>query len=134
MKNRLLLMDDESAILFAYRKFFQHQGIAVDTVETRGEALNLLRQNTYLAVILDLSLCGSNGEEGFELIDVVKGHYYRTKIIIVTACGSPEIEARAYRLGADCYFEKPVSTGIIRDKLKDLGFPMEIVDNRQEIG
>ncbi|MEA2063247.1 MAG: response regulator [Gemmatimonadota bacterium] len=132
MKKRILMVDDESAILFAYKKILQHPDIVIDAVESREEALSLLQKNSYQAVILDLRLHGSNGEEGFELINTIRDKYCQSKIIMITAYGTPEIKAKAYRLGADYYFEKPISTRIIQNALEDSGIPTLPVHNGHE--
>ncbi len=124
MKKRILLVDDESSILFAYKKVLQSPDVVVDAVESKEEAVELLNGNDYQAAILDLRLHGSTGEEGFELISFIKQKYNHQKIIMITAYGNPEIKEKAFKLGADYYFEKPVSTRIIRDTLEQAGIAL----------
>ena len=124
MKKRILLVDDESSILFAYKKVLQSPGVVVDAVESKEEAVELLNGNDYQAAILDLRLHGSTGEEGFELISFIKQNYNHQKIIMITAYGNPEIKEKAFKLGADYYFEKPISTRIIRDALEKAGITL----------
>jgi len=123
---RILLVDDEFSILFAYKKVLQCPDVLIDAAESREEALRLLDENDYQAAILDLSLHGSTGEEGFELASLIREKYGNPKItiIMITAYGTPEIKDQAYKLGADYYFEKPVSTNTIRDALESAGITM----------
>jgi len=121
MSRRILLVDDEPAVLFAYRKVLQRHNFIVDAIETKEETIKLLEENTYDVAILDLRLSGEASEEGLDLIRYIKNHQSDTVVIMITAFGSPEIRERAYRLGADHYFEKPVSTYTIREALHTSG-------------
>lgn len=121
MTKRILLVDDESSILFAYKKVLQRPDVIIDAVESKEEAIDLLSEKDYQAAILDLRLHGSTGEEGFELIELIRKNHNCLKIIMITAYGNPEIKDKAYKLGADFYFEKPVSTKIIRNALENAG-------------
>ncbi len=123
MTKRILLVDDESSILFAYKKILQYPDVFIDAAESKEEAILFLNENEYQAVILDLRLHGSTGEEGFELISFIKEKHDNSNptIIMITAYGNPEIKDKGYKLGADFYFEKPVSTNTILDALKSAG-------------
>jgi DNA-binding response OmpR family regulator len=120
---RILLVDDEFSVLFAYKKVLQCPEVLIDAAESKEEALRLLDENHYQAAILDLSLHGSTGEEGFGLASLIREKYGNPTItiIMITAYGTPEIKDQAYKLGADYYFEKPVSTNTIRDALESAG-------------
>lgn len=64
MKQRLLVVDDEPAILIAFRKLLQEPLVAVDGAESIEYAKALLDERSYDAVIADLRLSGIHGEEG----------------------------------------------------------------------
>lgn len=121
MNKRVLIVDDETTILMAFKKLLQCPDIEVDTAETLEEAFSLLDRQEYAAVIADLRLSGFSGEEGLDIISHVKGQYPETHIILITAYGNQDVMKKAYNLGASYYFEKPVSTRIIKDALKSMG-------------
>ena len=118
---RVLIVDDEAAILLALKKLLQSPEIEIDTVITLRDAKSLLEEHDYEVVITDLRLTGVLDEEGLEILQYIKEHKPDTKVILVTGYGNSELKKRAYALGADYYFEKPVSTEILRDALKKLG-------------
>jgi len=120
MKQRILIVDDEKAILVAFKKLLQSSHMVVDTAETIGEAENLLEENIYNAAIIDLRLTGVNGEEGLEIIKHIKEFYPQTNVILVTGYGSSAVMERAQALGSAFYFEKPVSIEILKNALKSL--------------
>jgi DNA-binding NtrC family response regulator len=121
MHKHLLLVDDEPAILMAFKKLLQNSEISVDTAENIEYAKELLDRRAYAAVIADLRLSGFAGEEGLEIIRYVKDRHPETQIILITAYGNQDVMKKAYTLGAAFYFEKPVSTNIIKNALKTLG-------------
>ncbi len=114
MNKRVLLVDDEVAVLFAYRKCLRRIGYKGDTVETKREAEILLDKHKYDVAILDLRLSSSDGEEGIELISYARKCQPEVKLIMITAYGSEEVKDKAYKHGADIYLEKPVSIELIQ--------------------
>jgi len=120
VKQRILVVDDERAILLAFEKLLKSPNIEVDTAETMAEADLLLRNNVYQAVIADLRLTGVHGEEGLDIIKSVKELHPQTNIILVTGFGSSAVMEKAQALGAAFYFEKPVSSEILKNALKSL--------------
>ncbi len=89
------------------REYFSAQGFSVDCACEIGEAEAMLRENAYAVAILDLRLSGTPGLEGLDLVASIRAQAPRTRIILLTAYGSREIEAEAKRLGADAFLHKP---------------------------
>ena len=104
---RILIVDDEEPILFAMREYFAAHGFSVDCARETAEAESLLAHNDYGVAILDLRLSGTPGAEGLDLVASVRAISPATRIILLTAYGSREIEAEARRLGADAFLHKP---------------------------
>ncbi|HTR02846.1 MAG TPA: response regulator [Thermoanaerobaculia bacterium] len=104
---RILIVDDEEPILFAMREYFATKGYAVDCARETQEAEALLAKNRYALAILDLRLSGTPGAEGLDVIASVRARSRETRIILLTAYGSREIEAEARRRGADAFLQKP---------------------------
>ena len=100
-------MDDEEPILFAMREYFAANGWDVDCARETQEAEALLAEHRYTVAILDLRLSGTPSAEGLDLIASVRARSPQTRIILLTAYGSREIEAEARRRGADAFLHKP---------------------------
>lgn len=92
----------------------------IDTAETFEEAMFLIGRNNYDYVISDIRLSGVLGEEGFDILTHIKEYKPRTKVIIITSYDSPAVMQKAYSLGADLYFEKPVSANVLLEALKNV--------------
>jgi DNA-binding NtrC family response regulator len=121
MTKKLLVVDDEVAFLLALKKLLVEPGIEVDTAETMEDSMFLIEQNAYDAVIADIRLTGVQRKEGLAILDRVKGGGGGTKVIMMTGFGNPDTMQEAYSLGADYYFEKPVSVTVLKGALQKLG-------------
>lgn len=104
---RMLVIDDEEAILFAAREYFGALGFRVDCATELEEAQALLSHVAYAVVIADLRLTGIYGSEGLALVRHVREQCPQTRILILTAYGSPAVEQEARRLGVDGFLQKP---------------------------
>jgi DNA-binding response OmpR family regulator len=104
---RLLIVDDEESILLALQEYFTSYGFLVDCARELEEAEALLSRIAYALVIADLRLTGVYGIEGLQLIGFVREHSPTTRVILLTAYGTPEIEREARRLGVDAFIYKP---------------------------
>ena len=109
MGTRMLIVDDEEPILFAMRAYFTKRGYAVDCAREREEAEALLAAGEYAVVIADLRLTGTHGAEGLEILGFVRRRWPRTRLVLLTAYGSSELELEARRRGADAFLHKPKS-------------------------
>lgn len=121
MQRRVLLVDDEVAFLLPMKKMLGGAGLRVDTAETYEQAVSLLNGGFYDAVIADVRLGGALSREGLAILGLVRTRGADTRVIIMTGFGGPDVMKDAYRLKADCYFEKPVSFQTLSGALGRLG-------------
>lgn len=104
---RLLVVDDEESICFSMSEYFSLQGYNVDTASELEEAEKLLGATNYRVVIQDLRLTMTTNQDGLNMIKMIREHNPQTRIVVLTAYGSPEIEDEARRYGADAFLRKP---------------------------
>lgn len=121
--HRILIIDDEEAILFSYRMLFRGPLVTVDTCTSVEEALELLQFNDYRAVITDLRFGDSEDQGGLELLQHLREHRPTTPVILATGYGNDEIKENVLALGVAAYFDKPVPVTEILACLTDLGIP-----------
>jgi two-component system response regulator RegA len=119
-QKKVLLVDDERAFLLGFRKAVEGPDMRIFTAETVEDAFALLKKRDYDVVISDIRLTGVVPEEGLEILGHVKEHKPGTKVIIITGYGSSYIREKAYAMGADLYFEKPVHTCVLKEAVKKL--------------
>jgi two-component system OmpR family response regulator len=104
---RILLLDDERAILVPIAKYFRNLGCFVEMVQGAEEAMDLMKSRRYELVILDIRLSRIGGVEGLEVLREMRKTDQRTRVILLSAYVSPEVEEEAIRLGADAVLRKP---------------------------
>ena len=104
---RLLVVDDEASICFSMSEYFSLHGFTVDTATETEEAEKLVENNGYQVIIQDLRLGTNRYPDGLKIIKLAHHRHPETRIIVLTAYGSPEIEDEARRCGADAFLRKP---------------------------
>jgi two-component system NtrC family response regulator len=104
---RLLVVDDEESICFSMSEYFSLQGYKVDTASEVEEAEKLLGATNYKVVIQDLRLTLTNSRDGLDMIRMIHEQNPQTRIVVLTAYGSAEVEDEARRCGADAFLRKP---------------------------
>ena len=117
-RHRILIIDDEPAILFAYRKLIEKEGMYVDSCTSLAGAVRHIREHQYLAVVTDVRLAGTCNEDGLEFLRILREVHPATKTILATGHGSFEIKKKARDMGVTHYFEKPVLPALIMGALR----------------
>jgi len=108
VNKRLLIIDDEETILFAFQKYFHHRhGYSVQCARELEEAEALVVCGSFDLVIVDLSLSGKGSYEGLEFLRFVRQHSPEARVILLTAFATPAIENEAKRRGAHALLKKP---------------------------
>ena len=131
--NKVLIVDDEETLTWSMTKTLaKDQGkYALVTANTGSEALNVLKKDPIDVVVTDIKMPDING---LELLSMIRKQYPSTKVIIMTAYGSPEVHKEATRRGSYFYLEKPFEISELRTIiLKALeerrgGFVGQVVD------
>lgn len=107
MAHKLLVVDDEEAILFAMKEYFNIRGLNVDVAHDSEEAMAMMKSGHYDAAIVDLRLSGFSGTEGLDVVRFAAEHSPATRIIILTAYGTPQLEQQALDMGVYSFLRKP---------------------------
>lgn len=101
----LLVADDDLHIRGLLRRALEHEGYRVVEAADGRQALAILAEENPALVLLDVRLPGTDGITVCQRIR----QRCQTPIIMITAVGSKDLEARALDLGADDYVIKPFS-------------------------
>ena len=107
MMPRLLVVDDEESICFSMSEYFSLHGFRVDTARELDEAEKLIEATEYKVVIQDLRLNETRSPGGLDIIKMIRSQNSHTRIVVLTAYGSSEMEDEARRCGADAFLRKP---------------------------
>jgi DNA-binding response OmpR family regulator len=107
VRRHVLLLDDEEGILVPTAAYFRALGFKVDMAREAEEAEALVHHRRYDLAILDLRVTRFGGTEGLEVLREVRRRDHTTKVIILSAYISTEVEAEAWELKADSVLRKP---------------------------
>jgi DNA-binding response OmpR family regulator len=101
---RLLIVEDNRALLKSLKKGLQEEGFSVDTAADGEEGLFLAGHNEYDVVILDLMLPKL---DGLKLLQGLRSAGIQTHVLILTALDAVDETVRGLDAGADDYMTKP---------------------------
>ncbi len=118
-KHRILIVDDEPAILFAYQKLIERAGYVVDLCDSLEQSVTLLKERSYLVVIADMRFGGTDNEDGMKILNFIREKRPDTGIIMISGCGDNNVK-HANNPWVSFYFEKPVQPVEILKALKTL--------------
>jgi CheY-like chemotaxis protein len=132
-KNKVLIVDDEETLTWSMTKTLAKDEGKYELViaNTGSEALTVLKQHPIDVVVTDIKMPDING---LELLSMIRKQYPSTKVIIMTAYGSPEVHKEATRRGSYFYLEKPFEISELRTLIlkaldeKRGGFVGQVVD------
>lgn len=114
MADHILVVEDEVRIRDIIRDYFTAHGLDCDLARDGEEALDLLRDHDYDAMLLDVLMPNL---DGFSVCRVVRAKS-RMPILFLTALGSEEDVLQGYALGADDYVAKPFSLAVLLAKTR----------------
>jgi DNA-binding NtrC family response regulator len=120
MTVRLLVVDDEAAIVFALSEYFTCHGWEVDCARGLLEAMAQVDERDYTAAIIDLRLTGSESTEGLTVIDCLQAKQPGVVCILLTAYGLGPVIVQALKRGAATVVHKPVMLSELEDELRRL--------------
>lgn len=113
---RTLVVDDEEGIRSTLQEALQRSGYVVATASDGEEALDLLRETSFDAAVVDLNLGGR--VDGLRLLEAIRWRWPGTAVVILTAHGSLESAIAAIREDVDDYLLKPARPSEVQQVLQ----------------
>jgi DNA-binding response OmpR family regulator len=116
---RVLIVDDEETLTWSMARSLSKDKDKYEVIIANNgkEALDLLKKNPIDLVISDIKMPDING---LDLLVKIKKEYPQTRVIIMTAYGSFDVQKEANRRGSLYYIEKPFEISDIRKIIIDL--------------
>jgi DNA-binding response OmpR family regulator len=114
MKRRILLVDDEVAVLLTLRAVLEISGFDVDTAASAREAKLKLRSNEYCMVISDMRM--ESERAGEHVLEAARKADYRPAVALLSAY--PLAEEDWQELGADRMLVKPMHTRVLLEQIE----------------
>ncbi|MBR3282746.1 MAG: response regulator transcription factor [Ruminococcus sp.] len=100
---KILLVEDDKSIITNLSEFLTNEGFSVRNAEGQTRALELIGEEKFDLVLLDVSLADGNG---FAVCSAIKSEH-NTPVIFLTASGDEYSTVTGFELGADDYIAKP---------------------------
>jgi DNA-binding response OmpR family regulator len=116
MKRRVLLVDDEVAVLLTLKAVLEISGFEVETAASAREAKSKLRARTYDMVITDMRM--ESDQSGREVIVAARTAPYHPAVALLTAF--PMAEDDWQNMGADKMLVKPMQTRALIQQIEKL--------------
>jgi two-component system OmpR family response regulator len=114
---RILVVEDNSRMSEVLKRGLTEAGYAVDVADSVGQAEDLLGQNDYDSMLLDLIL---RQENGLDLLKRMRGNGRWLPVLVLTARDSLEDRVRGLDIGADDYMVKPFEFPELTARLRAL--------------
>jgi DNA-binding response OmpR family regulator len=106
MKRRILLVDDDVAVLLTLKAVLEMHGFDVQTAGSVPEAIKKLTANSYHMVITDMRM--ETETAGWQVVRAAREQEYRPATAILTAYPPPDTNWQDH--GAQSLLVKPIGT------------------------
>jgi DNA-binding response OmpR family regulator len=124
MKRRILLVDDEVAVLLTLKAVLEISGFDVDTAASAREGVSKLHTREYQMLITDMRM--ETDASGVEVIRAARTAAYHPAVALLTAF--PVADEDWQEMGADQLLVKPMHTRILLEQIESL-----IVSHEQKL-
>ena len=114
---RILVVEDEQKIARFVQKGLKEFGFAVDVIGRGDEALEIILDNPFDAIVLDIML---PGRDGLSILRALRERANAIPVLILTARGEIREKVEGLDLGADDYLAKPFAIEELAARLRAL--------------
>jgi DNA-binding response OmpR family regulator len=116
MKRRILLVDDDVAVLLTMKAVLEISGFDVETAASAREGKHKLRTREYHMIITDMRM--ESEAAGAEVVAAARVASYHPAVALLTAF--PVAEEDWQGMGADKMLVKPMHTRILLEQIEKL--------------
>lgn len=102
---KILLVDDEEDFVTSLARRLETRGMQVRTATRGQEAIDVVHNNRFDVVVLDLNMPGM---DGLQTLEKLKEESPETEIIMLSGKGNIKTSTQAIKLGAEEFLEKPL--------------------------
>jgi EAL domain-containing protein (putative c-di-GMP-specific phosphodiesterase class I) len=113
---RVLLLDDDAAVLKSYARVLERAGFTVVRRSSGADVAHVLGNGSFDAVVSDISMPGMDGTE---VLRMVREREPDLPVILMTGAGDLRSAAKAVELRAMRYLLKPVDLALLVETVSD---------------
>ena len=114
---RLLVIEDETAILRVIKRGLEQAGFVVDVAEDGQAGLDAALEGVHALIVLDLMLPKL---DGWKVCEELRKNRVQTPILMLTARAAVEDRVRGLDTGADDYLPKPFDLDELEARVRAL--------------
>ena len=115
--SRILVVDDEKMIRFAFEEFLKDEGHTPFLAEDAGSAIEKVRAEKPEIIFLDYRLPGQNG---LSLLEEILSIDPTIAVVFMTAFGTMDVVIKAMQQGAHEYLTKPLDLVKVREVINNI--------------
>lgn len=127
---RILLVDDEEAILQTMRSILETEGYAVETASGGREAIELFRNAPCDVALCDVKM---QGMDGIELLVALREITPELPVIMISGHGTIDTAVEALKKGAYDYIQKPLDLNRLLVSLRNALERSSLVEETQRL-
>jgi putative two-component system response regulator len=124
---RVLVVDDMATNRLMVKAILEAQGYQVIEAESGEQAITLMLESNYDAVVLDVLMPGMNGFDVCTHIRHLHGQEF-LPVIMLTSLGSPDDVARGFDCGATDFVTKPYNNIELVARVKSAAQKKRLID------
>ncbi len=113
---KILVIDDEPIVRTSCIRSLSPEGYEVKSASSGKEALELLENEPFNLVLLDLKMPDM---DGIEVLKKIKDTWPDTKVVMITGYSTVETAVKTLKLGAFSYLEKPFTPDTLLETAKE---------------
>jgi EAL domain-containing protein (putative c-di-GMP-specific phosphodiesterase class I) len=115
-KGRILLVDDERALLEVWSEILGHAGWTVETAGNGAAALEILTRSSFDAILTDIDMPGLNG---LQLLRAIRVRDLDVPVVLMTGNPRTDTAIQAVEQGALRYLVKPVPAATLTEAVQE---------------
>jgi EAL domain-containing protein (putative c-di-GMP-specific phosphodiesterase class I) len=115
VKGRVLMVDDESALLEVWSEILADAGWEVETASNGSKALEVLLQKSFDTILTDIDMPGLNG---LQLLRAIRARDLDVPVVLMTGNPRTETAIEAVEQGALRYLVKPVAAAVLTEAVE----------------
>jgi len=115
MSESVLIVDDEEVIRDVCSQILAAEGYSVTTACSGKEALHLVSEHEYDAVVTDIMMPDMSG---LELLEVIKSTSMSVSTVVITGLGTFDMATQSDRLGAREVVVKPFTPSELSEAVR----------------
>jgi DNA-binding NtrC family response regulator len=125
---RVLLVDDERDFVESLAERMEMRGISVTTATTAAQALELIDQENFDAIVLDLLMPEM---DGIETLKAIKERRPEAQVVLLTGHATVSKGVEAMKLGAVDVMEKPADIAELTERVHQAHARRVVVAEKQ---